>query len=292
MNMDESIAQRVTAKLGAMPAGERKVAQTLIANYPLAGLKTVAQFSSDAGVSPPTVLRFAARIGFQGYGEFQAALKQELSAQLQSPLARSERLSQRLNDNTTSAFVDAVRENIAETFAHVGEVQLNAMAALLGDRKRSVYLVGGRFTDPIARYAAAHLRIIRPHVVHLSGQESAWRDRILDMTRSDVLVLFDIRRYQRSLLQFAEAAAKRRISVLLFTDQWLSPISRVARHVVAARTSVPSPWDSSAALFVLVEALFGQITENSAPASVKRIRQMERMGPFENFNDTPRRHGE
>lgn len=283
--MDENIAQLVTARLSAMPASERKVAQTLIANYPLAGLKTVAQFSKDAGVSPPTVLRFVARIGFQHYGDFQAALKEELSAQLQSPLARSERLAQRVNDNTTSAFVHAVRENIAETFSHVSDAQIDAIATLLGDRKRSVYLVGGRFTDPIARYAATHLRIIRPDVVHLSGQESGWRDRLLDMARSDVLVLFDIRRYQQSLTRLAEAAAKRRVTVVLFTDQWLSPVSRTARHVVAAHTSVPSPWDSSAALFVLVEALFGKITENSGPASVKRIRQMERMGPFENFTE-------
>lgn len=283
MNMAESIAQRVAAQLGAMPASERKVAQALIANYPLAGLKTVAQFSKDAGVSPPTVLRFAARIGFQHYGEFQTALKDELGAQLQSPLARSERLAQRIDDNTTSAFVRAVRENIEETFVHVSDAQIDAIATLLGDRKRSVYLVGGRFTDPLARYAAAHLRIIRPHVVHLSDQESNWRDRLLDMTRSDVLVLFDIRRYQQSLMRFAEAAAKRRVTVVLFTDQWLSPISRMARHVVAARTSVPSPWDSSAALFILVEALLGKITENSAPTSVKRIRRMEHMGPLDNI---------
>ena len=283
--MDENIARRVTAKISKMPASERKVAQTLIANYPLAGLKTVAQFSKDAGVSAPTVLRFVARIGFQHYGEFQAALKEELSAQLQSPLTRSERLAQRVDGHTTPAFVRAVEENIAETFAHVSDAQIEAIAALLSDRKRSIYLVGGRFTDPIARYAATHLRIIRPHVVHLSDQESNWRDRLLDMTRSDVLVLFDIRRYQQSLGRFAEAAAKRRVTVILFTDQWLSPISRIAKHVVAARTSVPSPWDSSTALFVLIEALLGKITEDSAPASVKRIRQMERMGPFDSVTE-------
>ncbi|APZ44404.1 MurR/RpiR family transcriptional regulator [Acidihalobacter ferrooxydans] len=279
--MDESIAQRVTAKISAMPASERKVAQTLIANFPLAGLKTVAEFSRDAGVSAPTVLRFLTRIGFQNYGAFQAALKEELGARLQSPLARSERLGQPINGQTTSTFVRAVEENIAETLAHLGQAEIEATAALLGDKKRTVYLVGGRFTDPVARYAAAHLRIIRPRVVHLDGQESSWHDRLLDMTRADVLVLFDIRRYQPSLLRFAEAAVDRRVVVVLFTDQWLSPLSKLARHVFAAHTSVPSPWDSSAALFVLVELLLARITEKSAPASVQRIRKMERLKPHE-----------
>ena len=281
--MGEGIAQRITARLGAMPPGEHKVAQALLADYPLAGLKTVARFSADAGVSPPTVLRFVARIGFGHYGEFQAALKEELGARLQSPLARTERLAgQQATANTASDFQRAVNENISATFAHVGNTQIEAIATLLGDRKRSIHLVGGRFTDPIARYAAAHLRIVRPRVLHLDGQESGWRDRLLDMARTDVLVLFDIRRYQQNLARLAEAAAKRRVTVVLFTDQWLSPISRIARHVIAAPTSVPSAWDSSAALFVLVEALLGRITENSAPASVKRIRQMERTEPFGN----------
>lgn len=281
--MGESISERITARLGAMPASERKAAQMLIANYPIAGLKTVAEFSADAGVSSPTILRFVSRIGFQNYAEFQAALRDELAAQLQSPLSRSERLAPTATGNAMSSFVRAVAENLEETFAHVGDAQIEAIAGLLGDRKRSIYLIGGRFTDALARYAVSHLRIIRPQVVHLAGQESNWRDHLLDVSRSDVAVIFDIRRYQQSLMRFAETAAERGVTVVLFTDQWLSPIARIARHVVAARTSVPSPWDSSAALFVVIEALLGKITENTAPDSIRRIRDMEHMVPLGNF---------
>ena len=52
----------------------------------------------------------------------------------------------------------------------------------------------------------------------------------------------------------------RGVQIVLFTDQWLSPIARFARHVVAGRTAVPSAWDSSAALFVVAETLVGEVT--------------------------------
>ena len=79
----------IADRIGDMPAGERRAAQTLVANYPLIGLKTVADFSVAAGVSSPTILRFVSRLGFQNYPEFQAALQDELAEQLQSPaLAR------------------------------------------------------------------------------------------------------------------------------------------------------------------------------------------------------------
>src|SRR3954452_15223962 len=88
--MGTSVAELIADRIGVMPASERRAAQTLIANYPLIGLKTVADFSQQAGVSSPTILRFVGRLGFQNYPEFQTALQDELAAQLQSPLNRAE----------------------------------------------------------------------------------------------------------------------------------------------------------------------------------------------------------
>lgn len=274
--MQNGVAELISDRLDTMPAGERRAAQALIANYPVIGLKTVAEFSQAAGVSSPTILRFVARLGFQNYPEFQAALQDELSAQLQSPASRAG-LQQPPSRGAAPAVAEAALENIRETFRHVPDRQIADMAALLANPKASVFLLGGRFTDPVASYMAAHLSIIRPRVLHLTGQESNWRDRLIDMGKRDVLLIFDIRRYQESLARFAEKAHQRGVHVILFTDQWLSPIARFARHVVAGRTAVPSPWDSSAALFVVAETLIGELTHRLEPDSARRIRDMEKL---------------
>jgi len=104
-----------------------------------------------------------------------------------------------------------------------------------------------------------------------------WRDRLIDMGKRDVLLIFDIRRYQDSLLRFAEKAHERGVQIVLITDQWLSPIARFARHVIAGRTAVPSAWDSSAALFVVAETLIGAITLRLEAESGQRIREMENL---------------
>jgi DNA-binding MurR/RpiR family transcriptional regulator len=240
------------------------------------GLKTVAEFSQAAGVSSPTILRFVARLGFQNYPEFQAALQDELAAQLQSPASRAG-LPQPSRHGAVPATVESTLENIRETFRHVSEKQIADMVALLSNPKAAVFLIGGRFTDPVARYMAAHLTIIRPKVLHLAGQESNWRDRLIDMGKRDVLLIFDIRRYQESLARFAEKAHQRGVHIILFTDQWLSPSARFARHVVAGRTAVPSPWDSSAALFVVAETLIGELTRRLEADSARRIGEMEKL---------------
>lgn len=268
-----SVAELINERIDSMPAGERSAAQTLIANYPMLGLKTVAEFSAQAGVSSPTILRFVNRLGFQSYPDFQARLQDELAAQLQSPHHRNEH-----PENGTDAAYPAVEhtlENIRETFRHLGEKQLRQVVSALSNSKGDVYLIGGRFTDPIAQYMAAHMSIIRPHVFHLGGQESVWRDRLLDMGKRDVLVVFDIRRYQDSLLKLAEKARGRGVEVILITDQWLSPITRVSRHVLAGRITVPSAWDSSAALFVLAETIIREMTRALEKGSAARIAELE-----------------
>nr|WP_313027740.1 MurR/RpiR family transcriptional regulator [Brucella sp.] len=268
-----TVAELINERIDAMPAGERSAAQTLIANYPMLGLKTVAEFSAQAGVSSPTILRFVNRLGFQNYPDFQARLQDELAAQLQSPHHRNERPDKE-QDKAYPA-VEHTLENIRESFRHLGEKQLKQAVAALCNSKGNVYLIGGRFTDPIAQYMAAHMTIIRPNVFHLGGQESVWRDRLLDMGKRDVLVVFDIRRYQDSLLKLAEKARGRGVEVILVTDQWLSPIARVSRHVLAGRIAVPSAWDSSAALFVLAETIIREMTRVLEKDSATRIAELE-----------------
>jgi DNA-binding MurR/RpiR family transcriptional regulator len=271
--MISSIAELISDRIGTMPAGERRAAQTLIANYPLIGLKTVAEFSAAAGVSSPTILRFVSRLGFQNYPEFQSSLQDELAAQLQSPASRT--LNPASPSGAVSPMLEATLDNMRETFRHLSDRQLADIAARLAERRGKTFLIGGRFTDPLARYMAAHLAIIQPDVYHLAGQESIWRDRLIDMGKRDVLVIFDIRRYQDSLVRFAETAHQRGVQIVLFTDQWLSPIARFARHVIAGRTAVPSAWDSSAALFVVAETLIGAVTRQLEADSAKRIRDLE-----------------
>lgn len=279
--MADSISERISNVIEQLPSGERKAAQTLVAEYPLIGLKTVAEYAARAGVSSPTILRFVSRLGFLNYADFQSALQTEVVQQLQSPLARSanrDREKDKADGGGGSAsFVETLVENIRETFAHVSDGDLERLARMLGDAKCRLHLIGGRFTDPVARYMAAHLRIIRKDVFHIIGQESNWRDQLVDMGKRDVLVIFDIRRYQDSLVAFAEKAAQRGVAIVLFTDQWLSPIARVARHVVTARTAVPSAWDSSAALFALVEAVTARMTARGGEDTAARIAELEKL---------------
>ena len=274
-----SIAEHVRDSVVALTAQERKAAQVLLTNYPAAGLAPVAEFAERARVSAPTVLRFVAKLGFLGYPDFQRQLREELEAQLASPLAKPARNAGPRSPQRPfiDPFAEAAVANLRGTFRHLSEGDFSAVVELICDRRRSVHLLGGRFTDALARYLAAHLSLVRPDVRYVPSGIGVWRDRLLDIRRRDVVFVLDIRRYQEDVIAFARDAAARGAEIVLVTDQWISPLSRQAKRVLTCRVAAPSRWDSSVALLAVVEALAAAATERLGEFARKRIEELERL---------------
>ncbi len=275
--MSDTVVDQLRSSLGAFPATERRVAMRLLADYPIAGLGSASELARNVGVSAPTVLRLVSRLGFSSYAQFQAQLREELAAQLSPPLSKVPVDAIQAPADSWRAFAQAVMANVSETFEHIASAEVEQITRLLADPRLRVHLVGGRFTDALARYLSVQLRILRPGVNHLQDQEANWLDQLLDMGARDVLLIFDIRRYQTSLLRLAMRAAERGTRIVLITDQWLSPVSKVARHVLPVRVAVPSMWDSNAAMMAVVEALLAALTQQLGAKSRARIADLEKL---------------
>jgi DNA-binding MurR/RpiR family transcriptional regulator len=262
--------------MSSLPAAEKKAARALLAKFPSVGLATVAEFAEAAGTSAPTILRFVTRLGFNSYPRFQRALHQEIESSLLSPLEKSvspDRAT--VGESRLGQMFTQIEENLRATLQSVPESEFQAACRLLSDPKASCYFLGGRFTDSIATYMAAHLRIVRPGVRRFQGQVSTWKDQLLDIKAGDVVVIFDIRRYQADLLEAAEVIAARKARIVLVTDCWLSPISRCARIVLPCAIDSHRTWDSNVGLLGLVEALLDQVTQANWAQSKQRIQALE-----------------
>jgi DNA-binding MurR/RpiR family transcriptional regulator len=272
-----TVEQNIRDALSHLTAAEKKAARALLAEYPIAGLTPVAEFAKTAGTSPPTVLRFVARIGYASYPAFQQALRREIQESLLSPLdkGRPRSVEPAAAPSAISETFDRIRDNLARTARDLPRAEIDEACALLGDTRSRCYLLGGRFTDSIAAYMATHLRIVRPGVQRFDGQVSTWRDQILDIRAGDVAVIFDIRRYQEDILTVARSLADRKARIILITDQWLSPVARYARIVLPCRIDIGLTWDSSAALLALTEIIINRVTAESWDRSKERMEYLE-----------------
>lgn len=274
-----TVADLIHRRLDRLTPAERKPARLLLSNYPLIGLEPLTGFAQRAEVSHPSILRFVAKLGFSGYADFQAALRTELEARLKSPLAKrhGDGAEPPGNEDFLQRFAEAACDNIRQSVASLPRGEFVGALSLLADKSNAIYLLGGRFTDPVATYAYMHLRVLRRNVHHMAGPPVSWAEYLLDMDRHAVLMVFDIRRYQGDVVHFAREAAARGARVLLVTDQWLSPIAGVAEHVLAAHIEVPSSWDSVAAITTLVEGLIAALNNREWHHLKDRIHDLEQL---------------
>ena len=276
MGQDETIEIRLRRAFEVLTRSERQLAAHLMRHYPVAALGSITALAKAAGVSSPTVLRLAHKLGFRGYPDFQAQVHAEVEARLASPIAKHARWAGGVPDtHILNRFADAVLTNLTATLAQIDHADFDACAERLADPGRQVFVAGGRITHAIADYLVTQLRVMRPGVALLPGQSNAWPPALLDMAPGDLLLAFDIRRYEAHVVQLAEVAAERGAEVVLFTDPWLSPVAAFARYRFAAAIEVPSAWDSTVAIQVLVESLIAAVQARSWPETEARMTDLE-----------------
>ncbi|MCB1364960.1 MAG: MurR/RpiR family transcriptional regulator [Rhodobacteraceae bacterium] len=257
---------------------ERQLASVLMQDYPMGGLQSITRLAAAAGVSTPTVIRMARKLGFDGFPALQDALRDELAARIKKPILKNDAwAAQASGGHLLHRFAGAVTENMRHTLDRIDTAMFDTVARLLAEPDRPVYVVGGRITRSNADYLFNHLQIIRPKVTQLGNSTNVWPQYLLDMDAQAVLVVFDIRRYEAHLEKLAQLAGERGATVVLFTDQWGSPIGRVADFTFNGLVEAPSSWDSTIALMLITEALIAEVQNARWDASRERIEELEAM---------------
>lgn len=279
---DLTVAERMRAGFATLTRAERQLANAMLASYPMLGLDSITAVASASGVSTPTVVRMAKKLGFAGFPEMQAALRGELEATISGPIAKHDRWHDRWardapDTHILNRFADQVSDNLRHTLRQLSPETFNAVVALLSDRKRTVHIVGGRITRTLADYLFTHMQMIRGGVTLIAAGSNAWPHYMLDMRPGDVVVAFDVRRYQQDLLRLAEIARDRGAKLVLFTDQWGSPAARYATHAFHARIEAPSAWDSSVVTLFIVEALIAAMQDANWEETHERMKTLDEL---------------
>ena len=272
---DARVGEVVRQRLDSLSPAERRLARVLLATYPIAGLESVARFAERAGVSPPTVTRFIAKLGFRGYPEFQESLRREVQSRLSSPLARYRDEPNR--DSAVNHALEVAGHNLKSTLDLLSDRDVKETVSLLADVRRRVMILGGRVSAPLARYLAGQLHLLRPGVGLVDAERSAPAQQLIDMRKTDVLVVFDYRRYQSDTIEAARVAAGRGCDVVLFTDPWLSPASAFSRQVLVTSVDTVGPFDSLVGAVALVEALIAAVLRELGSRAEARMQSLERL---------------
>lgn len=286
----ETVEQSIKRGWTSLTPQEGRAAAHLLQHYPAAGLGAMARFARAANVSPQTVLRLLSKLDVPNWGAFQDRLRAELAAERVSPLGRwaAYHAAPSSDGDWLSAFGAQLARNVADSFSSLVPADFEAAAHIVSDSKRRVLVIGGRFTQQLARLLARHLQIVRGGVEEIGSLSATWPDRLIDVGRKTVVIAYDIRRYSTDVVRFATLAAEQGATIILFTDSLKSPAAAHAEHIFVGATDSGGAWDSVTSLLALTEALAARVTELLGTDTAERLGRLETLRA-RLFNDNERK---
>lgn len=270
-----TVREIIAGKGALLTPSESKIVQLLLADYPVAGLGTASSLAKRAGVSDPTVVRLINKLGFEHFSTFQASLLSEVEAQLRSPLMMIDAKRTGPGGAARGYLLSLVQELQKAAQAAVDEPYDRAAELIMRTRGR-VLLLGGRFSRHVAAMLAGYLLQFRANVRLIAPLTSESFDELVDLGPRDTLIVFDYRRYQSDVVEFARQAQTRGLRIVLFSDPWMSPVAEIAEIMILASADVESPYDSMAPAVAQMEALVARIVTREKGAIETRVGEIEK----------------
>lgn len=247
---------------------ERRVAAVVLRNPELVAFRTVAAVAEEAGVGAATVVRFAARLGVEGFGGLQHAVQSDLSRRLR-PAA--ERIRRKSAPDSMERHLALAVENVTATLQAVDTAALDMLVDRVSDTGSKVGVLTGDASAGVARQWVGDLEALRDDVHLLHGPEVAVARRLAGFGPRDTLIAIDLRRYDRQVVQAAALATGRGVWLAALTDGPLSPLARHASSTFVMRADAVGPFDSHVGTLAFCDLVVAAVADRLRRHATERL---------------------
>ena len=246
---------KIQSELPGFSKGQKQIARFILEHYDKAAFMTASRLGVTVGVSESTVVRFATELGYDGYPHLQRALQEMIRNKLTS-VQRMEVAGDRMGGRDVlqtglHADTDMIRVTLDEIDRDAFQ---GAVDALMGAKR--IYILGVRSSSALASFLGFYFNLLFENVtlVHTNSVSEIF-EQVLRVGPGDVLFGISFPRYSKRTLSAMKYARDRGARVIALTDSQLSPLARVADHVLLARSDMASFVDSLVAPLSVINAL-------------------------------------
>lgn len=266
------VTERITTAGAQLTAAERRVAQVVLERPQLVAFGTVADLARHAKAGAATVVRLAGKLGYDGFSALQSSVQADLSHQLRPAVERIRELSDRQPVERHRAIATT---NITMTLDSIRRTDLDAVVALISDTDRPVLVLAGDAEHGVAMQFTHDLDSLRPDVHAVGGNDVAVRRQLVTSSATSTLLVIDLRRYERWLLDALELSRGVGHTIVALSDGPLSPLAMAADHSFSLVAQSASPFDSHVATLALLELIVAAVAERLRESAAARLEQVE-----------------
>lgn len=263
MNVSELIA----ASGDRLTPTERRIAGAVLADPTLLAFGTVSDLAERVGTSRPSIVRFATKLGFEGYSALQVEVRAGLSQRLSRP---SQRIRQQVDQAAPAR--STLEVALAAVFETLDEAKALALATPIA-RANHLWILSGETSRAGAHAFHSGMTMIRPNV-RLVEEHSMGRD-LSSAVPGDVAVIFDFARYRRQAITGARLLAEQGVELVAITDGPLSPLAALTETWCGLQIPGMGPFDSSVPAVAAAEILVAQAAAILSEEARERIDRTE-----------------
>lgn len=279
---------KIESALQSFSPNDRRIADYLLVAYPSTTWETVEEVAQAAGVSKSAVVRFASRLGYDGFQELQRELQVDFAGLLASPALLVRQRAQ-TDGHVMTAGLERASENLRVTHGRlVASGHLDSVAARLAACEGQVFVLGLRKSFGLAAYLHYLLSSIHPRVQLARPDTASFPEGLVDLAPTDIMVAISVRRYTRVTLQAMEYARAVGAYVVAISDTAAGPAGPRADVVLAGASEGVLLFDSAVSIVFIIEALANAMVGHSYDAALARLEQGESIGrEFTLFEGAP-----
>ena len=242
-------AALVAALVARKPTLSRRnaeVAQFFLNHPEDVAINTIIRLAKLARVPPATITRFAQELGFSGFPDLQRVFRERLvgprlsfADQLAEMRARPEPGDIDLTDlevpgQVFDTFVHAAVNSLVRIGQSLDRPTLDAVVATLVGAE-AVHVAAARGAFGVGAYAFYGLASIGKRACLIDNLGAMRVQQVAAMGPRDVLLVLTFDDYTPETVEVARLAASAGRTVIAITDNELSPVASLARHVLYVR---------------------------------------------------------
>jgi DNA-binding MurR/RpiR family transcriptional regulator len=183
---EQDVISELRRAYDELTQSQKRIAEMVVEDPEFVAFATVDKMAARLGVSPSTVVRFAYRLGLDGYQDLQERVRTLVRAQMRLNAATGDDdhdLTAHLGESVFARSLAHDLDNLRRTMVNLQLDDLERAVKAIAEARR-VYVLGGATSHAIAVYAALALDRMRGETVLLDGDAFA-AAAVQSMTRDD-----------------------------------------------------------------------------------------------------------
>lgn len=280
----QDVIETVRKQYDGLTQSQKRIAESIVDDPEFVAFATVDKLANRLGVSPSTIVRFAYKVGLDGYQDLQSRVRTLIRSQMRTPSDPAEEgnATRHLAETPFAASLERDVDHLLRTINALERESLERSVEVLASADR-IFVTGDITSYSLAYYFALAANRARGNV-HLVKADGEGAARLLDIGSDDAVLAFTFPPYSRTVVRVVEWAIENGATSIGVTDHAVSPVGRRVSIVLPAVTSGLGPQNTLVPGMAIGNALLNALILETEDRSLERYKSVNRLlGEWELF---------